>query len=118
LSLIDQHEENDHRHTDPPLKCCERAEGPDARTMKFISIEIPVRDPHDLTDRARLRHHVNDDGKNRRRERQRFGWQVLRVTSGPKPGPTANTAKPNAIVSVEKMTTNILRKLDIPSSGR
>ena len=42
LSLIDQHEDSDHRHTEPPLKCCKWTEGPDVRAVDFISSKIPV----------------------------------------------------------------------------
>ena len=72
LSLIDQHEENDHSHTEPPLERCKWTEGPDAKAVNFISIEIPVGDPHDLADGVKLRHHANDDRKDCHRERQRL----------------------------------------------
>src|SRR5262245_12507813 len=48
LSLIDQHEENDDRRAEPPLRCRKWTKGPDAKAVNFISIEILVGDPHDL----------------------------------------------------------------------
>ena len=68
LSLIDEHEENDHRNTDPPLQRRKRTEGPDPHPAGFISVEIPVGDPHDLSYYGELRHYVDKDRENRDRQ--------------------------------------------------
>src|SRR5262249_62230217 len=88
-----QDAETANRQAEPPLKRCKWTKGPDAKAVDFISIEIPVGDPHDLADRAKLRHHVNDDRKDCHCERQRFRGQVLGVISGPKPGSACQDSK-------------------------
>src|SRR6476660_4151440 len=54
LSLIDQHEENDHCHTDAPLWCCERTERPAASSPGVFGVDITVGAPRDLATRTRL----------------------------------------------------------------
>src|SRR5262249_414981 len=93
LSLIDQHEENDHRHTEPPLERCKWTKGPDAKAVNFISIEIPVGDPHDLADGVKSRHEGKEEGKGGRGGGQGLRGQVLGVISGQKPGPARQDSK-------------------------
>ena len=60
-----------------------------AHPAGFISVEIPVGDPHDLSYHGELRHHVDKDREDRDRQRQQFRRQILSIISWPKPGPAS-----------------------------
>ncbi len=83
LGLIDEDEKNDHRHGDASLRRAIGRKRPDAGARGLTGVEVTVGDARDLSDRRKLRHHIDQNREDRDGERQRLRRPLLPKSARP-----------------------------------